>query len=276
MIKRILVPTDGSEAAMEGIQYAIMLARKLGASLLGVYVVDIKLLEGPFLRDLSASLGTAPFVNYQGNITMLLEERGRMALDTFEKECEAAGIPCEATLSTGVVWRQVLEQSELADAIVMGRGGEHSEWLEGLMGSTTESVIRRAEVPVFVSQAARPLENTILAAFDNSSHSRQALRAAVVLAESFKAALHVLIVGHGDDAAILDAAKGYIQSHEVEVSYIQKDGVAEEIIIETAQDCNADLIALGAYGHSRITELVLGSTTAYTINKAQCPVLLCR
>lgn len=275
MIKRILVPTDGSDASNEAVSYAAGLARTLGASLIGLYVVDIKLLEGPFLRDLSASLGTAPFVNYQGNISMLLEERGQVALESFEKICSDAGVKCSSSLATGIVWRMILEQSELADAIVMGHGGEHSEWLEGLMGSTTESVVRRARVPVFVAKESRPLERTILAAFDNSSHSRQALRTAVAIAESFGVQLHLLIVGDGTDTSVIEAAKGYVESHQAEVVYHEIDGTPGEVIVETAKSCDADLIAMGSYGRARITELVVGSTTAHTINNAACPVLLC-
>ena len=83
MIKKILVPTDGSENALVGARYAVALAKQYGAQLHGLHVVDVKLLEGPFLRDISASLGTAPFVNYQNIIASLLEERGEAALSVL-------------------------------------------------------------------------------------------------------------------------------------------------------------------------------------------------
>ena len=77
MIKKILVPTDGSESAGVSVSYAVSLAEKHDASLHGLHIIDVKLLEGPFLRDISASLGTAPYVNYQNNISMILAERGK-------------------------------------------------------------------------------------------------------------------------------------------------------------------------------------------------------
>ena len=52
MFKRILVPTDGSASSAIGVRYAVALAQERGAKLLGLHVVDVKLLEGPFLRDL--------------------------------------------------------------------------------------------------------------------------------------------------------------------------------------------------------------------------------
>ena len=234
MIKKILVPTDGSDSAAFGVTSAVELAQSFKAHIQGIYVVDVKLLEGPFLQDLSASLGTAPYVNYQGNISMLLEERGKNALDYLKKACEAAGVPCDVKQTSGVVSRTITEHSGLSDLIVMGRGGEHSEWLEGLIGSTAEAVIRRSTLPVLITGQESLGKERILVAYDGSSHAKNALKTAVFFAE------------------------------------------VSELIVETARSLNADLIVMGAYGHSKVRELVVGSTTSYVINHATCPVLLAR
>jgi nucleotide-binding universal stress UspA family protein len=140
-MKRFLVPTDGSEPAARGVKYAVALAKQYKAALVGIHVIDVKLLEGPFLRDVSASLGTAPYVNYQGNISMLLEERGKAALDFFSDTCREADVPCEAEQVTGMVVRSIVDHGNTCDMIVMGRGGEHTEWLDGVVGSTTSAVV---------------------------------------------------------------------------------------------------------------------------------------
>jgi len=276
MFKRILVPTDGSECAALGTRYAVALAQKHKASLLGIHVVDVKFLEGPFLRDLSASLGTAPYVNYQGNIAMLLEERGQAALETFRDACEAVGVPCDTAQVTGIVPRAIVEKAELADLIVMGIGGEHSEFLEGLMGSTTEAVIRRASQPVLVTSVDTPGATRFLVAYDGSNHARHALKAAVSIATGWKMPLHLLSVGGEEAQAAIDEARNYLQAYEVEVDYICREGDPDDIIVRYADECGADLLVMGAYGHSKVRELVVGSTTTYAINHAPCPVLLTR
>ena len=115
MIKRLLVTTDGSSSAEIGVRYAVALAEEQGASLLAHHVVDIKLLEGPILRDLASSLGTAPYVNYQGSISMLLDERGKTALAYARSLCEKRGIPCETSLQTGIVPHIICEKAELVE-----------------------------------------------------------------------------------------------------------------------------------------------------------------
>jgi nucleotide-binding universal stress UspA family protein len=276
MIKRILVPTDGSEAANCGVRFALSLAKQFDACLQGLHVVDVKLLEGPFLRDLSASLGTAPYVNYQGNIAMILEERGNAALEVFRKACDEAGIRCDTSQVNGVVHREIAEHGELADLIVLGRSGEHSPWLEGLLGSTTEAVVRRARGPVLVTGNDAFTCEQILVAYDGGDFSRHALRIGAEWAAHLHARIHVLSMGNDSARQRLDEAQEYLQAHDVEVTLEHREGDASEGIVAYAAECGAGLLVMGAYGHGKVREFVLGSRTSYALNHAPCPVLLVR
>ncbi|MBI4556528.1 MAG: universal stress protein [Candidatus Hydrogenedentes bacterium] len=276
VIKHILVPTDGSSAAMIGVQYAAAAAKRYNATLHGLHVIDIKLLEGPFLRDISASLGTAPYVNYQGNISLILEERGKTALDSFKKTCSELEVTHEASLVTGIVIRSILEKSELADLIVMGRGGEHTEWLEGLVGSTTEAVVRRSTRPVLVTATPVPGGDRFMIAYDGSQHARNALQVAASVSVDWQAGLEVLCVGEKKAETHLDEARAYLEAHDVVVNYVLRSGDPSEAIVAYAKECKADLLVMGAYGHTKVRELVVGSTTAYAMNRAPCPLLLAR
>lgn len=276
MMKRILVPTDGSEEAMMGVRYAIALARRFGAALQGLHVVDIRLLEGPFLRDISAALGTAPYVNYQGNISMVLEERGSAVLKAFRELCEEAEVECETALVTGVVVRGILEQSELADLVVMGRAGEHTQWLEGLVGSTTQTVVRRATQPVLVTNTDTLGTERYLVAYDGSPHANRALQTAADISEDWHVPLHVLAVGEDEDASVLAEAHKYLNTHKVAAEYVSREGDPSKEIVAYAGECGAHLLVMGAYGHTQVRELVVGSTTVYAMNHAPCPLLLVR
>lgn len=276
MIKRILVPTDGSETAEIGVRYAVALAKRQEASLLVLHVTDVKLLEGPFLRDLTSSLGAAPYVNYQGSISMLLEERGKAALNYARQLCEEQGVPCETTLQTGVVPRVICESAELVDLIVMGRAGEHNQFLDGLIGSTAEAVVRRATVPVLVTGSDTPGGEHFVLAYDGSAHARKALRVAADVAEGTPRTMHVLVVGDEQADSQLEEVRDYVQSRDINVTYERRTGDPGKEIVAFASELNAGIILMGAYGGSKLRELVLGSTTSHTINHAPCPVLLVR
>ncbi len=274
MIKRILVPTDGSEASRTGMLYALKLAAQHRAAVTGLHVVDVKLLEGPFLRDVSASLGTAPYVNYQGNITALLEARGRSALEEMERLCAEAGISCETHLATGIVSRTIAEYGELADLIVMGRSGEHSPWLEGLAGSTAQAVVRRASTPVLVTGVDTPGGGPLVVGYDGSAHSRKALRVGADTAREWGVPLHLLTAGLEADA-LQQEARSYLQPHgDLNVEYVTRAGDAGEEMTSYAGESGAALVVMGAFGHSKLRHMVVGSTTAYMLNHAPCPLLL--
>ncbi len=276
MIKSILIPTDGSESASIGVDYAIEWAKHYEAKLHGLHVVDVKLLEGPFLRDISASLGTAPYANYEGNMSMVLEERGKAALEDFEKRCAAANVTCATELATGVVPQTIIANSDLVDLIIMGRGGEHNQWLDGLLGSTTESVIRRGKQPVIVTGHVTPAESPFLAAYDGSNHAKHALQTAAEVAKNWNVSLHVLAVNGGSGKDCLNDAREYLEQHEVESEFVDRSGDAGESIVGYAEEVKAGLLVMGAFGHSKMLELVIGSTTAFAMNHANCPVLLTR
>ncbi|MBN2307325.1 MAG: universal stress protein [Candidatus Hydrogenedentes bacterium] len=276
MIKHILVPTDGSEAAARSVRYAAGLAEQYGATVHGLHVVDVKLLEGPFLRDISASLGTAPYANYQGNIAMILEERGTAALKFLRDACEERSVACVTEQITGLVVRSVLEKSELADLIVMARSGEHSEWLEGFVGTTTQAVVRRAGRPVLVTGVDTPGRTRFLVAYDGSNHAKGALRIAAQVSTDWDVPLTVLVVGDERAQAVLDEARSYLAPHALAAEYVVREGDPSEVIVAYAEECAADLLIMGAYGHTKVRQLVVGSTTAYAMHRAPCPLLLTR
>lgn len=277
MLKHILVPTDGSEFASMGVTYAVAFAKHYDAVVHGLHVVDIKLLEGPFLRDISSSLGTAPYLNYQGNIALILEEKGKAALDAMQQRCEASSVQCEINQVTSTVPKAIIEKSLLCDLVILGRGGEHSKWLDGLLGSTTEVVARRATRPVLVTGTDTPGHRLFLMAYDGSHHSKSALQTAASMSADWRTPLHVLIVAAEQRAeALRRDAESYLNAHKLDVQYIVQHGDPAESIVSYAKCNGADLIIMGAYGQTRVLELVLGSTTAYTLNHAPCPVLLVR
>lgn len=276
MIKHVLVPTDGSPHAMIGVRYAVALAKRHEAVLHALHVIDVKLLEGPMLRDITSSLGQEPFANLQNKVSIILEERGRVALAEVEKACEEAGVKCAADMTTGVVSRCILDKSELVDIIVLGRSGEHSQWLDGLMGSTSEAVARHSNRPVLVTTTDSPSLQRLLLAYDGSERAREALKTAAVFARDWGASLLVMTVGDEGSDRIQKEAGAYLEPHGVAVEYRVATGDTAPAIVQAALDWNADLIIMGAYGHSRVIEVLMGSVTAHVLNNAPCPVLLAR
>ena len=88
--------------------------------------------------------------------------------------------------------------------------------------------------------------------------------------------LHVVREGAANGAKVLDEARRYFQSYGLQVSYETTTGHPHQRIVDVIKERGFDLLFIGAYGHSRIIEMVLGSTTEFVLRNSPCPVFLTR
>ncbi len=278
MIKSILIPTDGSPNSKIALGYGIYLASKFKAEISGLNVVDIRALEGPFFSDISGALGFSPYQNYLPKFQEILEEKGNAILEDFKKACEKKSIQPKTKRLSGIIPNMIAEEAKKVDLIVMAQRGEHAEWSSGLLGSTTESVARKSPRPVLItSQTFRPFK-TILNASDGSSESNRALKLACEFAYSMKIKLKVVVFQNNEDKGkeLKSEVEEFIAPDHLKEDVNQLKGEAREEILKYAENNNIDLIVMGAFGHSRIHELILGGTTSYVIRKSSIPILLNR
>src|SRR5580658_7710535 len=280
MYKDILLCTDGSPAADVAGDYAIWFAKKLGARLRALHIVDIRLLEGPWISDLSGAVGAQPYSALLPQLEQIQREKATTILAAVEKRCRDAGVTCETAYETGTLAHVMLQYEERADIVVLGQHGEHAAWSEGILGSSVERMTRASVKPSLVTTDKFQQIQHMLIAYDGSEESSKALRAGIALAPSLGAKVTITSVAAlgGEDAAseILHKAKQLAQQSGVEAHLEVLHGDPETEILQIRETIGADLVVMGAYGHTRIRELILGSTTSHVLRKANVPVLLVR
>jgi nucleotide-binding universal stress UspA family protein len=279
MIKTILIPVDGSANSDNTIDYGIYVAPKLEATLTGLHVIDVFLIQGPMMTDISATVGVPPYDGFFEAVETPLKEKADAILKHFEDRCRAAGLPCLAKKNIGKISDTIIEEAESADLILMAKKGEHFHLKEGgLIGSVAEVVIRHSGKPVMViPETFHEIESMGLA-YDGSAPARKALELSLNISEKAKWPVTVLIVS-------ADAAKAATLSSQVEET--AQKGMADcEVVISTGREADeilkfiregsVELMVMGAYGHNRLREWLLGSTTSTIIQKSPIPVLLIR
>ena len=278
MIKQILVGIDTSEHSRNAQAYARYLARQLGASLIGLHVVDIVSIEGSFFHDISGSLGLEPYLDFSSKMREVLTARGRDLLEEFATQARSDNIAAETVLDLGIVANQICDRARSADLVVIGHRGVNERFSTGLLGSTAESVARKCPRPLFLSpQHFEEIQRPVLA-YDGSERASRAMRFAAEIAETLHIPLAVITVAR--DLALgertLEVARRYLEPHAIEAEFKLIQNHAHEGIIGFLKEHNADLLFIGAYGHSRIIEMVLGSNTEYVMRNAPCPIFLSR
>lgn len=278
MIKNILIALDGSEHARAALRYALWLAERFHARLYGLHVIDIVSVEGPFFQDISGALGFEPYFDVAGKVRAALHERGHMLLDEFTTTCRERGVAGETGLYTGVVANEICERSRIADLVVIGHRGINERFSTGLLGGTAESVARKSPRPVFVSPMQFHTVSHPLLAYDGSQRASAAMHSAAEFCATLDLPLTVLSVRarDGSEEKVLDEARRYLGSYGVQPTFLSLSGHPYQRIVDCIKERAHDLLFIGAYGHSRIIEMVLGSTTEYVLRNAPCPVFLSR
>lgn len=275
MIKKILVAADGSDYGKSSMDYAFWLARRLDASVMAVHVVDIVSFEGSFLHDISGALGFEPFLNFSSRMKDILEERGRSILSGFEEAASEAGLEPESDLLFGVVTNEICEKAKLADLVVMGRRGVNAQFEYGLLGSATEGVIRKSPKPVLIVPREFTEPKKPLLAFDGSPNASKAMHSAAEWAKALGLPISVIHVSRteGEDSVIKDA-EDYLSTYGLDVTYASVVDESPRGIENYYNENGHDLLFMGTSHHSRIVEMVLGSTTEHVVRSVKGPFFL--
>ncbi|MCX7827162.1 MAG: universal stress protein [Verrucomicrobiae bacterium] len=280
MIKSILLCTDGSDYANISGDYAIWLAQKLGARIVALHVTDIRLLEGPLLADLSGAIGAQPYQALLPQLQEMQKQRGGVILEAVADRCRKAGVPCSTLYRTGGLVETICDEEKRTELVVLGQRGEHAKWVGEFLGSSVERVVRGSIKPCLVTPGAFREIRHVLMAYDGSAQSSKSLQVACDLCQALNLALSIItVVAKTLEPGVsnpLDDAVRMAMDHGLKPSAETLVGHAEQQILDFAKRAQADLIVMGAYGHTRIRELILGSTTSHVVRKSVVPVLLTR
>ena len=279
MVRTILIPTDGSEYGKTAIDFGVYISKKLQAQLVGLHVIDIGLMRGPVFSDISGSIGLPPYQEFLPVIEAGLDGRAETVLKAFRERCEAAGIFPETVKAVGVIDEAIIEEGKKTDWILMAKRGENFHLAKsGILGSTAELVVRKSGKPVLVTPKSYQDIESMALAYDGSPPAHNALQLAINLSE--KAAWPLTIICITDEQAVADRLHEKIEAtlepFQIDCETIIIRGKDSREILKFIQEGSVELLVMGAYGHNRLRQLFIGSTTSDVIRKSRIPVLLTR
>ena len=209
----------------------------------------------------------------------LAQKKGRLVLDLARDSLINGGLTnVEIHLRNGDFVETVTEFQGNSDLIVIGKRGEAADFAKLHLGSNLERLIRSTNRPVLVAaRSFKPIKR-VLVAFDGGRSSYGAIDYIASNKSYVELECHIVVVGH-------DGSRGHKQSIHAE-NLLKKAGMnytvffergePEKVISEHVEKHDVDLLVMGAYGHSRIRNLMIGSTTTQMIRSCLVPVLLFR
>lgn len=282
-MKNILVCSDGSNYGLVCCQYAAWLAGRTEARIEVLYVTDLRQFEVPLIADIGGSLGIQPYQAVLGQLEELEKKKATVVLDAARGVFADAGVAEErirTTHKTGLLVDCLTDYDRTADLVMLGKRGENANFATEHLGSTMERVLRASALPCLVtSRSFRPVSRLLLA-YDGSPSCRKALEFLAGSPMCRGLEVHIVIVA---GAIAPETAVKHLQEAEATMKAAgfspvcqMLHGSPEDQIAAYLASNDIQMLAMGAYGHSRIRYLIIGSTTTGMIRTCKVPVLLFR
>jgi len=265
-LEKLLLPTDGSKFSEGAIREAINLAKNCSSKIFVLSVVEMN----PEFEALAPE------------IIEKMERETRQHLESVKSRALKEGVDCEIIVHEGEEpYRYIVDEAakKQVEMIIMGRRGR-TGLKRLMMGSVTARVIGHSPCKVLViPETAKVSYRNILIATDGSKYSDAAALEAISIAKRCGSDLIALSVATKDKD--LPSAKKSVEK----ISQIaEKEGLKSKtmtprgtpynVIVETAEKKNADVIVVGSHGRTGLERLLMGSVTERVIGQANCAVLV--
>ncbi|MEO1016091.1 MAG: universal stress protein [Pseudomonadota bacterium] len=283
-MKRVLACIDGSIYSESVADNAAWAAGRLGASIELLQVIGRR--EAVASQDRSGRI--MPKARRQlleqlaavdSQRAKLLQQQARMDLEAAKSRINDAGVQeVTETLRHGDLLDALAEREVDAELVVIGKRGEAADFAKLHLGSNLERIVRASHRPVLITARAFHPVKKVLLAFDggpSATKAVDAMRHSPLFAET---SVDLVTVGEARGAAQrkLDDAGDQLRTAGLEVNSRIEPGQPETVIAEAVERDHIDLLVMGAYGHSRLRSLVIGSTTSEMIRACRIPILLYR
>lgn len=278
MIKSILLSADGSIYTDAVLTHGIQLAKAFKSRLQVLSIVDIRIFEWAVAMGTNGFVPIIPSTLYQEESQKMLESKAKAVLKKCSSILNREKVDFKTEKIRGSPVDIICEKSHLVDLLIMGARGEFAKWESKLVGATLEAVVRQGNKPILIATQKFKKISKILIAYEGSDKANKALQLAGFFATKLKAPIVILTVNDNEQIRnkFLQEANSYLEAYEIPVELMGIAGNTEKEIVKVSKESNCDLIIMGAFGHSRIHEAILGSTTEQVMRKSEVPVLLAK
>lgn len=283
MFKDILVHLDDGPRSSTRLKVAVDLARRYGAHLTGIFILDIP------SSDLFYGAGM-PYAGGGGMSEMVNSLRADQAAraDVIEQEFQAAvqlqGLENEWRLVEGDTVALLALHARYADLTVVGQPNADEPFKGPGADAVLVNVMLSSGRPIIAVPYAGEFErigDRVLVAWNASREATRAVNDALPLLQQAKS-VTVLAVnprhgidGHGDVPAAdicLHLARHGVKAEAAHT--VAKDISEGDALLSYAADLGVDLIVTGGYGHSRAREMVFGGVTRTLLQEMTVPMLM--
>jgi nucleotide-binding universal stress UspA family protein len=278
-IEHILVPVGGSLYSQNALELAVRLAKKFDAAVQGLFIKDIRFIEGPWFKPFRGLVESKSSFDLKNGVESSLEKRSESIRSYFDDVCRQAGIEHKFEAFQGFPSEVILNKAKDMDLVVMGKRGENAKWLRSRLGSECSRVLHEINRPLFVVDLTLPEEmKRILLCFAGGYFAQKALELTRQLCEKNGFELSVLTIATEATRAIKvqAIAKAYFRKHLIKAQYLLSTGDVEKEVNKVKDVWSIDMLITGGSLHKKYEEFVSFSLADKILSKSNIPVLFVR
>jgi nucleotide-binding universal stress UspA family protein len=275
-LKDILVHIGDTKATEVRLKTALAIAKEHKAKITGLYVVPFPTALGT-MGGMDESLDPSVFE------TMLEHGRARatVAKKAFKALTTGSGISCSWAQAEGYLVDVLSRHGRYADLIVLGQHDGEAPFDLDRRGMPDQIILEVARPVLVVPRQGNftKIGKNPAVAWNGSAVATRAIHDAMPILEKAKKATVLTVEdkdaprGNGSES---DLAK-HLSHHGVRATVEKvksEDPTDGASLLRAVARRKADMIVMGAYGHWRLRELVLGGVTNHVLGNANVPVLM--
>ncbi len=272
-MKKILVPCDFSEQAVNAFRFALDVAAQSGGEVHLIHVVEI-----PVVHD-SALL---PILTYEQALFKELSEKAERQFKKLNAKYVSGPQKVLTDVLFGPVYRTLMDYQEekSVDLVIMGTKGA-TGMREFLIGSNAEKVVRHSRVPVIAIKKyvkGSGIKNIVFPNTLETENQENLITKVKALQNFFKAKLHIVWINTPSnftrDTITLRRLNDFVKRFMIKdyTLNVFNDPYEEAGIINFTHDIKADMIAMGTHGRRGLVHMVTGSVAEDIVNHVDCPI----
>lgn len=275
-IKDIMVICDAGEANDYRVETSLLFAKVFDSHATGVHLTPYPITE-------KSSTGFNKVIDYLATEKILQTKNISESLkNRFEAKAVELGISYEWKCIDGIELKFIIENARYADFVVLPQG--YSQFGEAKPTRIDDYLSIYMGRPIIMTPDIKRIFNLpkrIMIAWDESQEATRAVHDAMHFLE-YAEEVQIVCVSdkpeeHSANIIYSDDLRKHLSHHGVNAEAINVDELLEGIgatILQSALEFDADLIVMGAYGETRLKEMVLGGVTRHLLNKTTIPLLL--
>ncbi|OAH98415.1 universal stress protein UspA [Methylomonas methanica] len=281
----VLAGIDGSSLTNAVCDYAAWIAQKVDAPLKLLHTIDHHP-EVTDHSDLAGNIGIDSRDHLMDELTQLEQQRSKLRLQqgkqllqaARERVMQAGALDPITNQRHGSLVESLIELENDLRVLVIGVRGKVHDNQPDKIGAKLQPIIRSLHKPILVVNAEFKAPERIMLAYDGSQAAEKALDMVANSPLHKGLVCHLVCVSQDEvKGQLLEVAASKLQlAGGIEVIAKKLIGIPEQVLSDYQEQKGIDMTVMGAFGHTRIHDWLLGSFTVKMLTNSRKPLLLLR